>query len=95
MTLAIHGPVQLTPNIRLKEAINKYEATLSDNHKTHFRVLQWDAGKPKPSDVQAFTASIDWKTSHESFSNQFNNTSAVSMSLLGVLNVFQPALCGV
>ena len=65
MTLAIHGPVQLTPDIRLKEAINKYEATLSDNHKTHFRVFQWDAGKPKPSDVQAFTASIDWKTSHE------------------------------
>ena len=65
MSYALANASRLKPDIRLAEAVSQFEADLSTEQKTSFRICRSQSrdSPPDPSDIMRLTAEIDRQTS--------------------------------
>jgi hypothetical protein len=64
MSGALAGASSLKPEIRLAQAVSKFEADLTDEQKSAFRTLKLNSVSttPSPLDVRQLTAEVDRRT---------------------------------
>lgn len=63
MAVALHNAAPLKPEIRFVQALSEYEAILTDDQKTKFRLYRGQQ-PPGVADVIRLTAEVDSENSH-------------------------------